>query len=177
MDNGVLKCESKPFGFMPNIRLSKVEFIEFLIETSKTCQDEQIKVQCSDAYLTGVSIHHDGADKTLRGMTVTNMYVDDFYYNLPEPPETDIISVIQSVDYERLTTKRLADVHTGFYLGRLIDAIILDSMLLDYMLEEKDNDDMVAKVTYRCSMPYNNCMHDTNSDKNIPALRRRFRHR
>lgn len=117
-----------------------------------------------------MTIHHDGINKNLKGMTIKNMCVDDFYYNLPEPPDTTTIEVIQSTDYERLN--RIADYYS--YSHYLIDSLVLDAMIEE---KEKNNDITVSKISYRCSIPYNDRMHNPNHNENVPARRRRFRHR
>ena len=117
-----------------------------------------------------MTIHRDDIDKNLRGMTATHMYVDDFYYNLPEPPDTTAIEVIQTTDYERLS--RIADFYS--YSHHLMDAFVLDAMIEE---KEKNNDITVSKISYRCSIPCNNGMHDTNHTEIVSALRRRLRHR
>lgn len=122
-----------------------------------------------------MTIHRDGIDKNLRGMTATHMYVDEFY-NLPEPPDITAIEVIQTTDYERLS--RIADYYS--YSHHLMDAFILDAFILDAMIEEKEkknNDTITGKVSYRCSIPCNNGMYDTNHNENVSTLRRRLRHR
>lgn len=131
------------------------------------CEDESA---VKDITKFSIDIHRDGVDKNLRGMTVTHMYVDDFY-NLPEPPSTTVIEVIQTTDYERLS--RLTDYYS--YSHHLMDAFILDAMIQEK--EERNNDSLIGKVSYRCSIPCNYGMHDTNHTENVSALRRRLRHR
>lgn len=109
-------------------------------------------------------------DKSLRGMTVAYMYVDDTYYNLPEPPDATAIEVIQSTDYERLN--RIVDCFS--YSHRISDALIMNYMMQEK--EGKNNDINAGKVSYRCSIPYNNSMYNTNHNENVPARGRRFRH-
>lgn len=117
-----------------------------------------------------MAIHRDSNNKNLRGMTNVHMYVDDFYYNLPEPPDTTAIEVIRSTDYERIS--RISDYYSHSHY--LIDAFVLDAMMEE---KEKNNDNTVGKVSYRCSIPYNYRMHDPNHNENVPARGRRFRHR
>ena len=124
----------------------------------------------SDCVRTSMIIHKDGVDKNLRGMTIEHMYIDDFYYNLPEPPDTTAIEVIQTTDYERIS--RIADYYS--YSHYLIDAFVLDAMIEE---KEKNNDITVSKISYRCSIPYNNGMYNTNHNENVPARRRHSRHR
>lgn len=133
------------------------------------CEDESA---VKDITKFSIDIHRDGVDKNLRGMTVAHMYVDDFYYNLPEPPETDIVTVIQSVDYDRL--KKILDVRRHIHYLDSWGSRYLD---LDELKEERNNDSLIGKVSYRCSIPCNNGMHDTNHNENVSALRRRLRHR
>lgn len=133
------------------------------------CEDESA---VKDITKFSIDIHRDGVDKNLRGMTVAHMYVDDFYYDLPEPPETDIVTVIQSVDYDRL--KKMLDVRRHIHYLDSWGSRYLD---LDKLKEERNNDSLIGKVSYRCSIPCNNGMHDTNHTENVSALRRRLRHR
>lgn len=132
------------------------------------CEDESA---VEDLTKLSIDIHRDGVDKNLRGMTVVHMYVDDFYYNLPEPPSITTIEVIQTTDYERLS--RIADYYS--YSHHLMDAFVLDAMIQEK--EERNNDSLIGKVSYRCSIPCNNGMHDTNHNENVSALRRCLRHR
>jgi hypothetical protein len=136
----------------------------------KELANNSVKAVIDRRIRTSMTIHKDGMDKNLRGMTVTHMYVDDFYYNLPEPPDTTAIEVIQTTNYERLN--RIADYYS--YSHYLIDAFVLDAMMEEK--EEKNNDTVIGKISYRCSIPYNNGMYNTNHNENVPARRRRFRH-
>lgn len=155
------------------IRLSPDEIEEIFKEYKKYKMFETTRMSTfyGDCFVVSpMTIHHDNIDKNLRGMTATHMYVDDFYYNLPEPPDTTAIEVIQNTDYERL--KRIADYYS--YSHYLIDAFVLDAMIEE---KEKDNDITVSKISYRCSIPYNYRMHNPNHNENVPARRRHSRHR
>lgn len=155
------------------IRLSPDEIEEIFKEYKKYKMFETTRMSTfyGDCFVVSpMTIHHDNIDKNLRGMTATHMYVDDFYYNLPEPPDTTAIEVIQNTDYERL--KRIADYYS--YSHYLVDAFVLDAMIEE---KEKDNDITVSKISYRCSIPYNYRMHNPNHNENVPARRRHSRHR
>lgn len=155
------------------IRLSPDEIEEVFKEYKKYKVFETTRMPTfyGDCFvISPMTIHRDDIDKNLRGMTATHMYVDDFYYNLPEPPDTMAIEVIQTTDYERL--KRIADYYS--YSHYIIDAFVLDAMIEE---KEKNNDITVSKVSYRCSIPYNNGMYNTNHNENVPARRRHSRHR
>lgn len=144
-------------------------------------QIEQLKAQCvdekarrdDDCYFIELDtvIHRDGVDKNLRGMTVTNMHVDDFYYNVPDPPETDIVTVIQSVDYTDLL-KKIGDarMHTHYYF---------DSMIFEYLekKEERNNDSLVGKIHYSSSASDRIGMFSARYNKANSTHRRRKRHR
>ena len=140
------------------------------MEGFKPGQIAMLKTQCFDDLVEfDTVIHRDGVDKNLRCMTVAHMYVDDTY-NLPEPPDATVIEVIQSVDYERLN--RIVDCFS--YSHRISDALIMNYMMQEK--EGKNNDINTGKVGYRCSIPYNNGMYNTNHNENVPARGRRFRH-
>ena len=134
------------------------------------CVDE--KAHCFDDLVEfGTVIHRDGVDKNLRGMTVAHMHVDDFYYNLPEPPETDIVTVIQSVDYDRL--KKVLDVrrHTHY----LFDS--WGSGYLEELKEERNNDSLIGKIHYSGSASDCIRMLSARYNKVNSAYRCRKRHR
>lgn len=152
----------------PYKELNKPSPIDRMYMYKVPCVDESA---VEDRIRFSIDIHRDGVDKNLRGMSVAHMYIDDFYYNLPEPPDTTAIEVIQTTDYERLS--RIADYYS--YSHHLVDAFVLDAMMREK--EEKNNDTIIGKVSYRCSIPCNNGMHDTNHTENVSALRRRLRHR
>lgn len=172
-NNGVIKCTPVHFGYMWFKRLSKEDFLEFLIDHSEHSEDERVpcKMDLVEFGRTNKNKRNYSSSELIDTdvfKCIYAAYTDEFKFKNVSKPDITTIEVIQSTDYERLN--KISECFR--YPHHLTDTLILN-----YMMEEKDNDDMVAKVTYRCSIPYNNCMHDTNSDKNIPALRRRFRHR
>lgn len=122
-----------------------------------------------------MTIHRDGIDKNLRGMTIKNMCVDDYYFESKrkevEPPPTDIVTIIQSVDYSDLIKKiNDARMHTHYYF---------DSMIFEYLeeKEEKKNDTHIGKIRYCCRIPCNTGMHALNNIKGVSALKSRNGHR
>jgi hypothetical protein len=134
------------------------------------CVDE--KAYCLDDLVEfGTVIHRDGVDKNLRGMTVAHMHVDDFHYNLPDPPETDIVTVIQSVDYDKL--KKVLDVrrHTHY----LFDS--WGSGYLEELKEERNNDSLIGKIRYSGSASDCIRMLSARYNKANSAYRCRKRHR
>lgn len=133
------------------------------------CVDE---TSAEDLTKLSISIHHDGVDKNLRGMTVTHMYIDDFYYNLPEPPETDVVDIIQSVDYDRL--KAMLDVRRHIHYLDSWGSRYLD---LDELKEERNNDSVIGKVHYNSSVSDSIGMLSTSYNKIDSARRCRKRHR
>ena len=133
------------------------------------CVDE---TSAEDLTKLSISIHHDGVDKNLRGMTVTHMYIDDFYYNLPEPPETDVVDIIQSVDYDRL--KAMLDVRRHIHYLDSWGSRYLD---LDELKEERNNDSVIGKVHYSSSVSDSIGMLSTRYNKTDSARRCRKRHR
>lgn len=90
------------FGDCFVIHISKDDYLKALCDDSVNAAntDESVKADI-DRICTSMTIHKDGVE-SLRGMTVAHAYIDDFYYNLPEPTEIDTISIIQSVDYDKL---------------------------------------------------------------------------
>ena len=133
------------------------------------CVDES---SAEDLTELSISIHHDGVDKNLRGMTVAHMYIDDFYYNLSEPPETDIVTVIQSVDYDRL--KKVSDVRRHIHYLDSWGSRYLD---LDELKEERNNDSIVGKIHYSDSASDSIGMLSTRYNKVASTRRCRKRHR
>lgn len=133
------------------------------------CVDE---TSAEDLTKLSISIHHDGVDKNLRGMTVAHMYVDDFYYNLPELPETDVVDIIQSVDYDRL--KAMLDVRRHIHYLDSWGSRYLD---LDELKEERNNDSVIGKVHYSSSVSDSISMLSTSYNKIDSARRCRKRHR
>lgn len=133
------------------------------------CVDE--KAYCLDDLIEfGTVIHRDGVDKNLRSMTVAHMHVDDFYYNLPEPPETDIVTVIQSVDYDKL--KKIIDIRRHFHYYE-------DYRLYRYFEEEEErnNDSFIGKIHYSGSASDCIRMLSARYNKVNSAYRCRKRHR
>lgn len=133
------------------------------------CIDES---SVEDLTKLSISIHHDGVDKNLRGMTVDHMYIDDFYYNLPEPPETDIVTVIQSVDYDKL--KKMLDVRHHIHYLDSWGSRYLD---LDELKEERNNDSLVGEIHYNDSVSDCISMLSARYNKADSARRCRKRHR
>lgn len=117
-----------------------------------------------------IDIHRDGVDKNLRGMDTHHMYIDDFYYNLPKSPETDIVTIIQSVDYDRL--KKIIDVRRHFHYYE-------DYRLYRYFEEEEErnNDSLIGKIHYSDSVSDCVGMLSARYNKAASALRSRKRHR
>ena len=123
-----------------------------------------------------MTIHRDGIDKNLRGMTVKNMYVDDHYFESKkkevDPPPTDIVTIIQSVNYTDLI-KKISDarMHTHYYFDSTI------FKFLEVKKEEKKNDTHIGKIRYCCRIPRNTGMHALNNTKGVSALKSRNGHR
>lgn len=133
------------------------------------CVDE---TSSEDLTKLSISIHHDGVDKNLRGMTVAHMHIDDFYYNLPEPPETDVVDIIQSVDYDRL--KAMLDVRRHIHYLDSWGSRYLD---LEELKEERNNDSVIGKVHYSSSVSNSISMLSTSYNKADSARRCCKRHR
>lgn len=166
--------ESYLKAFLGPLYISTAEMVGFNLR-----QIEQIKAQCvdekarrDDDYFIELDtvIHRDGVDKNLRGMTVTNMCIDDFYYNVPEPPETDIVTVIQSVDYDKL--KKIIDMRRQFHYYE-------DYRLYRYFEEEEErnNDSLIGKIHYSGSASDCISMLSARYNKANSTHRRRKRHR
>lgn len=135
------------------------------------CVDDEKAQWLDDHFIDfGTVIHRDGVDKNLRGMTVAHMHVDDFYYNLPEPPETDIVTVIQSVDYNKL--KKIIDMRRHFHYYE-------DYRLYRYFEEEEErnNDSFIGKIHYSGSASDCIRMLSARYNKVNSAYRCRKRHR
>lgn len=174
------KMDLVEFGKTNKNGLSRDEMVSRFIDVEEIFKDykkykmfetTRMSTFYGDCFVVSpMTIHRDNIDKNLRGMTATHMYVDDSYYNLPEPPDTTAIEVIQTTDYERL--KRIADHYS--YSHCIVDAFILDAMIEE---KEKNNDITVSKISYRCSIPYNYRMHNPNHNENVSARRRHSRHR
>ncbi len=169
------------FGNSFVVRIDKDSYLRALLgpaykELNSPMERIMLRLQCEDESAVkdltklSISIHHDGVDKNLRGMTVAHMYVDDFYYNLPEPPETDIVTVIQSVDYDRL--KKILDVRRHIHYLDSWGSRYLD---LDELKEERNHDSLVGEIHYNNSV--SNCIGMLSARYNKAASTRRCRKR
>lgn len=130
------------------------------------CVDESA---VEDPTKFGMIIHRDGIDLNLRGMRACSMSIDLFNHEIPEPPETDIVTIIKSVDYDRieklLTTRR----HTHY---------LMDSSILRYLEEKGDtNDTYISKINGISGISSRSDMYAANNHKVVPTTRRRHRHR
>jgi hypothetical protein len=130
------------------------------------CVDESA---VEDPTKFGMVIHRDGIDLNLRGMRACSMSIDLFNHEIPDPPERDIVSIIKSVDYDRieklLTTRR----HTHY---------LFDSSILRYLEEKGDtNVTYISKINGISGISSHSDMYAANNHKIVPTTRRRHRHR
>ena len=169
IDEEEMKYESVTYGdsFMVVKRISEEEFLKYLIYR---LDPEESKLVPCKMDLVDFGKVNKNKNKLNYGSSYAAVYIDEFKTENMPKPDTTTIEVIQSTDYERLN--RIADYYS--YSHYLIDSLVLDAMMEEK--EEKNNDTVIGKISYRCSIPYNNGMYNTNHNENVPARRRRSRH-
>ena len=129
------------------------------------CVDESA---VEDRTKFGMVIHRDGIDLNLRGMRACSMSIDLFNHEIPDPPETDIVTIIKSVDYERIEKILATRRHTHY---------LMDSSIFRYLEEKGDtNDNHISKTYCISGISSHHDMYATNNHKVNPTTRRRNRH-
>lgn len=129
------------------------------------CVDES---SAEDLTKFSIDIHRDGIDLNLRGMRACSMLIDDFHHEIPDPPKTDIVTIIKSVDYDRLEKLLTTRRHTHY---------LMDSSILRYLEEKGDtNDTYISKTRCISGISSHSGMYAANGHKAVTAFRRRNRH-